>query len=292
MSISVEPTTTCNLQCRECPAGLKQLKRPQGNMDIKTFQRIINDNYRHLSYLILYFQGEPFLNPSFFEMIRISVSKKIYSVSSTNGHFLDKLNSEKIIKSGLDKLIISLDGTDQKSYAEYRKGGDYNTVITGIKNLTESKQINKSNKPFIEIQFLVTGYNEHQIEDMKKLAESLNINKLTFKTIQIYDVDKNSDLLPENPKYTRYKKDPSGKYIIKNKLKNKCWRMWSSAVITWDGTVVPCCFDKDAKYNFGNLTDISLTEIWKNNSYLNFRGKIMISRAEIDICSNCTEGLI
>lgn len=291
MSLSIEPCSVCNLQCRECPSGNGNLKRQKGFMDLALFNKIIEENYRKLSYIILYFQGEPFLNPVFFDMIESSVAKNIYTVSSTNGHFLDRQNSEKTVKSGLDKLIISLDGADQKSYSEYRKGGDFQTVINGISELTEARKKLKSKTPFIELQFLVSRYNEHQIEDIKKLSTSLHCDKLTFKSLQINDLTKCSDLLPLNKKYSRYLKNDDGTFRIKNKLKNKCWRMWSSAVVTIEGNVVPCCFDKDANYTMGSVAEKSLKEIWNNDLYSNFRNKILSSRSETDICRNCTEGI-
>jgi radical SAM protein with 4Fe4S-binding SPASM domain len=291
MSLSIEPCSVCNLQCRECPSGNGNLKRQKGFMDLALFNKIIEENYRKLSYIILYFQGEPFLNPVFFDMIESSVAKNIYTISSTNGHFLDRQNSEKTVKSGLDKLIISLDGADQKSYSEYRKGGDFQTVVKGISELTEARKKLKSKTPFIELQFLVSRYNEHQIEDIKKLSTGLHCDKLTFKSLQINDLTKCSDLLPLNQKYSRYLKNDDGTFRIKNKLKNKCWRMWSSAVVTIEGNVVPCCFDKDANYTMGSVTEKSLKEIWNNDLYSNFRKKILSSRSETDICRNCTEGI-
>jgi radical SAM protein with 4Fe4S-binding SPASM domain len=66
--------------------------------------------------------------------------------------------------------------------------------------------------------------------------------------------------------------------------------MWSSCVITWDGKVVPCCFDKDAKHQLGNLQEKTFKEIWQNDSYKKFRTSLLKSRKEIDICQNCSEG--
>lgn len=66
--------------------------------------------------------------------------------------------------------------------------------------------------------------------------------------------------------------------------------MWSSCVITWDGKIVPCCFDKDAKHQLGDLKENTLKQIWLNKKYTDFRKTLLNNRAEIDICQNCTEG--
>lgn len=86
------------------------------------------------------------------------------------------------------------------------------------------------------------------------------------------------------------KKNNLGWYELKNKIKNKCWKMWHSTVITWDGNVVPCCFDKDAIFVMGNLNNQLFSEIWKSNKYVNFRNRLLLNRNEIEMCKNCTEG--
>jgi radical SAM protein with 4Fe4S-binding SPASM domain len=111
-----------------------------------------------------------------------------------------------------------------------------------------------------------------------------------LKTAQIYDYANGSGLIPSNEKYSRYKRNPDGTYAIKNKLLNHCWKMWHSCVITWDGKVVPCCFDKDAHFVLGDLTRNSFSEIWYGEAYVNFRASLLKSRSEIEICKNCTEG--
>ena len=113
---------------------------------------------------------------------------------------------------------------------------------------------------------------------------------MKFKTAQMYDYKHGNELIPEQEKYSRYKKQTDGTYKIKNELSNHCWKLWHSCVITWDGKIVPCCFDKDAKHQLGDLNKRSLAEIWRNDAYQTFRKKILQSRKEIDICTNCSEG--
>ncbi|MDP4266860.1 MAG: radical SAM/SPASM domain-containing protein [Bacteroidota bacterium] len=289
LSISVEPSGICNLKCPECPSGLQQLSREKGLMQFDLFKKAIDELYQNLIYLLLYFQGEPYLNKNFFDFVKYAASKKIYTSTSTNGHFLDKNNCIKTIESGLDKLIISLDGTTQDSYSAYRKGGDLKKVIEGIENLVNIKRSMKSPTPHIVIQFLVLGSNESEISIARQLSKNLGVDEFSLKSAQIYNYENGNDLIPTIDKYSRYRKTKNGRFEIKNKLKNKCWKMWSSAVITWDGYVVPCCFDKDSTYTLGNLNENSFIEIWKNAKANVFRNKILKLRKEIDICKNCSE---
>lgn len=287
VSISVEPTTYCNLRCPQCISGLRAFSRPTGSIQLNNFEKIIEQNYRHLAYLLLYFQGEPYLNPDFLDMVRKANNKKIYTATSTNGHYLSQY-AEETVTSGLNRLIISIDGTDQSSYSRYRIGGDLQKVIDGTRALVAAKKKLNSRTPFIIFQFIVMRHNEHQLDDIVQLSHSLGVNDLQLKTVQVYD-EEGADLIPENSKYARYFQQ-NGSFSIKNKLLNHCWKMWHSCVITWDGKVVPCCFDKDAGHAMGSIEKESLKEIWQSDNYQKFRSKIMASRSNVDMCTNCTEG--
>ena len=290
VSISFEPTTSCNLRCPECPSGLRSFTRPTGMLKKDFFRQTIDEMYKDLSYLIFYFQGEPYLNPDFLEMVKYASDKGIYTATSSNAHYLNDENAKKTIESGLDRLIISIDGTTQEVYQQYRVGGNLNKVIEGTKNIIRWKNELKSKKPFVIFQFLVVKPNEHQIEDVKKLAKELGVDDVGFKTAQIYDYENGNDLIPTIDYYSRYAKQDDGKYKIKNEMLNHCWKLWHSCVITWDGAVVPCCFDKDAQHQLGDLKETTFKELWQSDKYQNFRSALLKSRSEIDICKNCTEG--
>ena len=290
VSISFEPTTSCNLRCPECPSGLRAFTRPTGMLQRDFFSETIDQLYKDLLYLVFYFQGEPYLNPDFLDMVKYASQKRIYTATSTNAHYLTDVNAKRTIESGLDRLIISIDGTTQDVYQQYRVGGRLDKVIEGAKNIVKWKKALKSKKPFVVFQFLVVKPNEHQIEDVKKLAREVGVDDVWFKTAQIYDYENDpNNLIPTIDKYSRYRKTNNG-HEFKGKLANHCWRLWHDPVITWDGVVAPCCFDKDAQHQLGDLKQKSFKEIWKNGEYRKFRTKILQGRKNIDICSNCSEG--
>ena len=291
LGISIEPTNNCNLECPECPTGLKILTRSKGEIDIDLYKKLMAEISPYLYTSIFYFQGEPFLNAKIFEMIKFATKKGVYCITSTNGHFINTSNANKIIESGLNRLIFSIDGISQEVYQQYRVNGSLLKVINATKVVVETKKRMKSKTPKIIFQFLVTAKNEHQINDAKKLAKELKVDKIEFKTAQIYDFENGNPLIPANEKYSRYTKKTDGSWAIKSQQKNQCWRMWTNPVVTVSGDVVPCCFDKDAKYKMGNLKQNSFKEIWNSEAYKNYRSQILINRKAIDICTNCTEGL-
>ena len=289
-NVSIEPTTNCNLGCPECPSGLKSFTRPTGNLEYEFYKNMIDEIGEKLIYLYFYFQGEPYMHPRFLELVKYASQKGIYTVTSTNAHFLTERKAHDTVESGLDRIIISIDGTTQQTYGQYRVGGSLEKVIEGTKNLVRIRKEMKSKSPHIIFQFLVVKPNEHQVEEVKKLAEELGVDEVKLKTAQVYDFKNGNDLIPTIDQYSRYKKRGDGSYGIKNELLNHCWKLWHSCVITWDGKIVPCCFDKDAQHQLGDLHTKSFSQIWQSDLYRSFRSRVLKSRAEIDICTNCSEG--
>ncbi|MEO0896197.1 MAG: radical SAM/SPASM domain-containing protein [Bacteroidota bacterium] len=290
VKIGFEPTTSCNLRCPMCPSGLRSFSRPTGMAHMNLFQKVVDENHQHLLYLLLYFQGEPYLNPHFLDMASYAFKKGIYTASSTNGHYLTPEKARKTIESGLSELIISVDGATQETYQSYRVGGKLEKVKEGIRNLVQAREEAKSLHPYIILQFLVVKPNEHEIEAIQHLGKELGVDKVALKTAQIYDYKEGHDLIPTQDQYSRYKKMSNGHYRLKNELENQCWKLWQGAEITWDGKVLPCCFDKDAQYEMGNVSELHFSEIWHSQPYQDFRMKLLQSRKEIDICQNCSEG--
>lgn len=289
-TVSIEPTTSCNLRCPECPSGLRAFSRPTGMLQKDFFRATVNELSDTLIYLYFYFQGEPYLNPDFLDMVQYASKKGIYTVTSTNAHYLTPQNARRTVESGLDRIIISIDGATQETYQQYRVGGKLEKVLQGAQNLVQCKKELKSATPHIIFQFLVVRPNEHEIEAVYQIARQTGVDEVKLKTAQVYDYEHGNPLIPTIDKYSRYKQQPDGTYRVKNKLLNHCWKLWHSCVITWDGKIVPCCFDKDAQHQLGNLQQQSFTQIWHSAPYYRFRSALLKSRKEIDICANCSEG--
>ncbi|MBL0133628.1 MAG: SPASM domain-containing protein [Chitinophagaceae bacterium] len=291
LSVAIEPTTSCNLRCPECPSGLRAFTRPTGMLQKDFYRETIDQLHKDIFYIIFYFQGEPYLNPNFLEMVQYAAKKGLYTATSTNAHYLSDENARKTVESGLDRLIISIDGTTQEVYEQYRVGGNLEKVLQGARNIVKWKKELKSKTPYVFFQFLVVKPNEHQIEDVKKLAAEIGVDDIRFKTAQVYDYENDpNQLIPTIQRFSRYRKNKDGHTVVKNPLQNHCWRLWHAPVITWDGLVVPCCFDKDALHQLGDLKGKSFREIWQDEKYRQFRKELLGGRKNIDICSNCSEG--
>lgn len=290
-SVSIEPTNICNLNCPECPSGNNTLTRAKLYLSESVFENQIEHLSDYLVNLQLFFQGEPFLHPKIYNFISIATKKKIYTSTSTNGHFLTPENCRQIVKSGLHKIIVSADGTTQDVYGKYRVGGSLNIVKKGIADLLVTKRELKSKTPYVIMQFVVFSTNEHQITDIKNLAKELEVDKLEIKTAQIEDFKDGNVLIPTNDRYSRYHKNSNSTYSLKRKLNFKCQRIWNGLVISADNNLLPCCFDKDAKYPFNSIDDNNIHTSWNSHKLKQFRKKVWSDYSSVNMCHNCTEGV-
>lgn len=290
ISYSIEPTNHCNLKCPECPSGLGALTRPLGLLKLEDFKKLVDEISKTGFYIQLFFQGEPYINKNLPDMITYAQSKKVYVSISTNGHFVNAKNVDQVLDNAPDKLIFSVDGLDEESYQKYRIGGTFEQADSGLRALINRKIERGLKKPFVEFQFIVMKQNEHQLDEVKKYCKEVGVDKLVFKTMQISSYENALKFLPTNKKFRRYALDDQS-FRIKNEIKNHCFALWRTSVITWDGRVVPCCFDKDAENEIGLVNGKSFSEIWSSAKYYNFRKKILDDRKSESMCTNCTEGL-
>lgn len=289
LTIMIEPTNICNLKCPLCPTGAGLIKRAKGFMSFSNFKKIIDELSSYSYHLRLWNWGEPLLNKEIFKMISYAKEKNLSVNLSTNSSFLDKDISRELVKSGLDELIISLDGASEESYNKYRKGGNFKKTIASIESLINERKKLKQKSPYIKLQFIIMKSNEHEIDKIKSLAKKIGVDELVFKTVGIMDYFSEEDIrkyLPTNKKYSRYflEKD---KVISKTKVENKCDFIWEEIVVNWNGEVVPCCFDMNNLFVFGNAFRDNPKDIWNNPKYLNFRKKILTNKGNISLCKDC-----
>lgn len=286
--LSIEPVNFCNLHCPECPVGIGVSPNQKSVMSLDKYEKIIEEQKKTLWYLILYFQGEPLLHKQFSALVKFAHDRNIFTHTSTNAQLLSDEMAKELVLSRLDKLIISIDGTTQEVYETYRVGGKLEKAVEGLKNIVEWKKRLHSKSPQVEVQFIVLKTNEHQLPEIKKVAKSWGADKIVLKTAQLYDYENGHPLMP-SPKYSRYIQNPDGTYRLKKKIKNRCWRQWSGAVVTADGKLLPCCFDKQVEHAFGQSDNKSLLEIWRNKKAMMFRQQLLTNRKAVEICRNCSE---
>jgi len=294
----IEPINICNLRCPICPVGTGKMNRPKRAMSLGEFEKIINEVKGYVKKIVLFNLGEPFLNKDFLDMVKYAVSAEMKVKISTNGTLFNSPDfCKRIVQSGLQHLIISLDGLDQKTLSKYRRGANFDNIVRGLKYLIEVKKELGSILPKIELQFLVMKHNEHQRKAMEGFAKRLGVDIYSEKSLDLHSEDDDSDFwekakefLPSDSYFSRYKVSPNGKVILRGKSPKDCSLIYQSAVINSNGDVIPCCYDIYSKYIMGNVFKKSLREIWKGEKYQSFRKRIKKNKKSIPMCRSCPVG--
>jgi radical SAM protein with 4Fe4S-binding SPASM domain len=272
-SLTICPGNVCNLNCVLCPTGQNDGGREKGLLSLELFKKVMDECGPYLWEVELYNWGEPFLNRKLFEMVRYSKIYKVKVGISTNlNHFNDTICSELVL-SGVDKVIVSLDGASQESVSQYQVGSDFSKVIANIKKLANCKKELNSKTPVIAWRFLVNSYNENEIDIAKRLSKEIGVDELKFNKFRcdmgrelLLDNDEQfrnvSNWLPSNESLSYYDYTKKEKKKIRN-----CRWLWLKSSINWNGSVSPCCAVWHEKFDFGNIRDESFHTIWNSSKY-------------------------
>lgn len=296
--ITIDPTNYCDLHCPLCPTGQRDTSQPRGKMSFRTFKKIIDELGKYLYSVDLFNWGEPLLNKEVYEMVSYANKKNIWTNISTNFNQFDQGGAKEMILSGLDHLVISLDGASPETYCAYRVGGNFNKVIDNIKLLAKTKEELQSKKPILEWQFLPMKHNEHEIAKAKAMAAQLGVDEFTLRPMRVdmgkevfEDIsellEEDNDWLPKNEEYSRYDYKKGSR---KTNLQ-LCPFLWTTVAIGWDGAVYPCCAVYPEKYSFGNVLKKSFKEIWNGQAYRQSRKLLRKkSKAKTEtVCGICLQ---
>lgn len=287
--VALEVTNSCNLKCRLCPTW-QYMKRPRGFMKLEQFKKIIDDNADIFKRINMIFAGEPLLNPEVFSMVKYAQDRGIGVLVSTNATLLDEKKIEQVISSGLNNLIVCLDGTTKEIHEQYRQGSDFEQTKENIRQLCRYKKQSGQSYPYITLQFLVMKQNEHQIPDIIELAKDLGVDSLDLKALSLgsfVSLDRKIELaennLPNDQNFSRFY-FKGGKLRDKSKPRICSWMR--QALILFNGDVSLCCYDVDGDLVVGNIfKDGGFKKIYRSSKYRKWRKKAI--QRKIGLCQRC-----
>ena len=179
----------------------------------------------------------------------------MYVMLSTNATAMTDAYNKRLIDSGIDYLMVAIDGGSAETYKKYRVGGDYNKVLENVKNLLLQKSELRKDRPFVEWQFIVFRHNEHEVRSTESMAYSIGVNKFTPLPAYVED----PEWAATDPEYRTEFKNPE-------RLKD-CDRPWSHLNVRADGGVASCCYSFFKKDDFGELTMHDFSEVWNNDHF-------------------------
>jgi len=275
--IKIQTASKCDSGCRYC---LSNVSTSGSTMHLETFKKIIDKNKQYLYLAALHFSGESLFNENIYFMIKYAHENRVATYLSTNFQHFKKNDAETLILSGLDLLTVTLDGATERTYRSYKKNGDLHTVLDNLSIVVKTKKKLKSKWPILNMQFLVTSYNEGEVDAIRKIARELNVDSLELKPLGVRD----KKLLPKNGKYLR------SFYKGKSLEKNPCWWLWSAFVVLVNGEMIPCCspyYSASSNDHIGNLAEDGPDQV-KNSKILQQLRNDFHSSKELGInCLKC-----
>lgn len=289
--IIIDPINFCNLKCPLCPTGLREKEISRERISLPAFKSFV-DQFKAYAYeVILHNWGEPFMNKEILSMIRYCSDQNIGTNLSSNMNVMP-FSGEDVVKSGLEYLIISLDGTDQETYQVYRKGGDIQKVLFNLKAVTSAKKKLKSRTPVIEWQFIVMKHNQHQVDAAKKFSRELDIDLLRFIPVGLpFDARNKKELAREwYPDITlKNGKSYVEDRFLQKKLQGGCFYLYRSATVTAAGKLAPCCVVWKDGDEFGDMTAENFCDIWNNDFYKSARSLFSKQQKPDNAKTTCCE---
>ncbi|MEM6393476.1 MAG: radical SAM protein [Planctomycetota bacterium] len=331
-AMKIEPTNICNTRCQLCPTGQGLKGRRKGRMDFAAFERLFKQVKRHLFELDLSMWGDPLVHNDIYRMINHAHRHGVWTYISSNLHAFridprktkdggveKKDDATKLIESGLDMLTCSLHGASQETFAIYQPGKSYEDTLAKVKHIVETRKRLQSSTPVIQLNFVVTRHNEHEIDAFRELAESLDCRPIFSQAsmnLRFLDRDKKlqplgladdllkkktkdhlDEWLPKNPDYvlSNYEsiRDTGahpGPEFNGNKMHNCAWP-WRQSVINWDGEVVVCCGSFEHELDMGSALDRPFGKVWNGEKYRmarrSFKKRITDEQAENNPCAEC-----
>ncbi len=321
--MKIESTNICNTKCQLCPTGLGYEGRPKGKMSFEQFAGLIDRTHWHLYALDLSMWGDPMIVPDIFKMIRYAHDRGVWTYISSNLHAykLDprKGQGEELVRSGLDLLTCSLHGATQETFEIYQPGKSFADTVAKVRHIIATRDRMGSATPVVQLNFVVTRRNEHEIAAFQRLADELGCKAVfSAPSLNLRFVGQDKKLqslglapdilarktqehieqwLPADAKYALkpYREMLSGK-PVKDEAYNghktfDCSWPWRMSVINWDGQVCTCCGNFDPKEDMGNVFERPFSQVWNGRKYRmarrSFKRRVEGADAQDNACATC-----
>ncbi len=293
--LQIEPTGRCNLHCRVCPVGTG-IDRGTGDMAPELFERLI-DEVRDYALLVLFWDwGEPFLHPAACRMIRYAHDAGLRVVASTNGHvFANEEQAQRVVDSGLDVLVFSVDGLTQQTYQHFRGAGQLEQVMAGVRNVVQAKRNAGAQTPLVNLRFIVMRHNEHEVARLNDFAAELGVDAVALRKFHAVPDPRmraswaEADFVPTRREYQLPVLTPETLEPTRVR-RNPCRNLWNCPTIHWDGTVCSCFMDWNGKRPLGSIVEKSLREIWYGDAYRELRERFARDWCKVPLCGECAFG--
>ncbi|MBU4352825.1 MAG: radical SAM protein [Nanoarchaeota archaeon] len=267
--LDISLSNCCQLRCPKCPSGRRGFSLADENeyMKFEDFRSLLDGNPQ-IKEVLTNCRGEMFLNPDLLQIMEYAFKKGV-AMGNSCGVNLNNVNEgvlEGLVKYRFRLLLCSLDGASPETYSTYRIGGDFNKVIEHIRTINHFKKTYKSEYPKLIWQFIVFGYNEHEIDAAKEMARELNMEfspKMQTNPGQAFSSIRNREMVMKKTGWSVTTREEFAEKTGSEYIRSVCHSLWLGPRVDWDGTITGCgCFRKNQGAFGGNaLVDGYLSAI-------------------------------
>jgi pyruvate-formate lyase-activating enzyme len=282
--LNLDTLNLCNLTCPFCPTGTGQNYREKNRIPLEHAKQVIDAVRSHVLEIRLFNWGEPFLNPDIYETIRYAGEAGLYTVINSNLSLSRQRLAEDIVDSGLDLLVVSMDGLEQETLCRYRRHASIAQVLKNIREIVEIKRRRHAGKPRVEVAFLVFRHNEHEIPRLKAMEKDLGVDFFYARRAFIY----HPAFVPKNPNFQPLLGFGAG----------TCRFLYHELTIEADGAITPCCTTTSSIWDTGRWEDVNNLKIFYNSErYRRMRavfspkGQHLAGAGENDVLCRYCEGI-
>ena len=282
--IIIDVTNSCNLRCPVCPVTIS-MNRKRGLMSLEVFRKIIDDFIEVKDKPAIYFNfsGEPTLNEVLPDLVAYAHEHGHETFLSTNATKLPAEMCERLVRSGLDRVNLCMDGFSKTAQESYRVRSDFDEVKANIERFLETRARLGVKTPKCVLQTLLTAYSEDQMDEMTEWAYAIGFDRVRFKTFSIGSYTSEE----EKREYSRFlptkdelRRHPSGK------MRSLCNTPLYQTVVFWNGDLGLCCIDYDQMVQLPNIADTGFMKAYLSKEALKARKQGFLK--SFDICQGCS----
>jgi MoaA/NifB/PqqE/SkfB family radical SAM enzyme len=293
----IDPCNFCNLRCPLCPTGLNDLGREQSMLSFEHFKHHFEPHIPYLFETYLHNWGESMINKEVYKMIDHAQRHNVGTNISSNLSIAQSEDLDNLLDSGLEYLVVSLDGATEEAYAKYRIRGDFERVVYNMSELVRRRNARGMKTPVIEWQFIVMKTNEHETAQAELMAKKIGVDLIRFIPVGMPFEFKNREEVGRQwfPDSVQAEADKAASDASYGRIRkpSPCFYLYRSMVVNADGGVSPCCEVYRKNRDFAQLDPnepIDLPALWNNAKFRSARSlysQDSVADRKPTVCDGC-----
>jgi MoaA/NifB/PqqE/SkfB family radical SAM enzyme len=315
--VVLETTRRCNLRCVHCAVSEEN---NLGNYDardlpIQLFHKLLPMLRDFKPTVQLSGHGETFLHSNFMEMLEEVRRAGCEVTFQTNGTILTARHAERIVRAGVNWIVISIDAASAELFEKIRRRARLDKIVENIRLINETKKRFRKDRPQLGFEFVAMRQNIHELPAVMRMAGELGVANFQVAELAEYNLTRGQSLandplmaewvpkaeveaqkwginltLPPNIPGRQVAGlgssapviDPGNPATYKG-LQKTCREPWEKMFVQFSGEVRPCCVIGES---YGDLSVQGFEEVWSGRKYQALRAALLTDEP-FAVCVRC-----